>query len=617
MTQDVPKRSKKAERLKLDQASRGLLLRFWREWVAHRWPQLLVALVLMSVVAATTGAYPLIIKQSYDMLITGRSGVLHLVLLAIVGATMVRALFLYLSVVQSNGIVMRTTTDLQKAVFAHLISSDYARITRDSPGHLVSRLTNDVTLIQQASQAALTTAVRDILYIIALVISMFYLDWVMSLIVLGVYPVAALPIMQIGQRLRQVAKRTQSELADMTAALTENFSGARLIKTYRLETYATGRINTSFEEIYKLRMKAVRARARLDPMLEALGGIAVAGVIGFAYWRIVSGVSTVGDFMGFVSALLMAAQPIRALGNLNSKVQEGLAAVQRVFEVLDEKPRVADRADAKPLAIGSGEIAFDHVSFAYGVAGAEAGKDVPNDAKVPNRNAVHDFTLKVAGGKTVALVGRSGAGKSTIINLVPRLFDPRQGRILIDGQDIGHVTTASLRDAIAIVSQDITLFNDSVRANIALGRLDASDAQIEAAANAAAAHGFITALPDGYATSIGDRGMRLSGGQRQRLALARAILKDAPILLLDEATSALDTESERLVQDALAAFARNRTTLVIAHRLSTVRNADLICVMDDGRLVETGRHAELLAKGGIYAGLCRSQLMAPATEAAQ
>jgi ATP-binding cassette, subfamily B, bacterial MsbA len=591
----VPKGS-----LRLDEQTRALLTRFWTSWVKGRWRELLVAFLLMAVVAATTGAYPIIIKHSYDLLMSAKAGVLGLVLLAIVGTTALRAIFMYLTAVQTNRIVMRTTTDIQTAAFAHLIAADYDRLARDPPGQLVSRLTNDVTLIQQAAQATLTSAVRDVLYCIALVISMIYLDWVMSLIVLCIYPVAAWPIMQIGQRLRRVAKRTQAELGEMTSALTENLSGARLIKTYRLEEYAKGKVNGSFEEIFRLRMKAVRARARLDPILEVLGGVAVAGVVAFAYWRIASGQSTIGDFMGFVSALLMAAQPIRALGNLNSKVQEGLAALTRIFEILDEKPRIVDAPGAKPLAIAKGAIVFDRVDFDY-ANGAGKGP--------LQRFAVRDLSLLIPGGSTVALVGRSGAGKTTVMNLVPRLFEPRSGAICIDGQDIASVTIASLRDNIAIVSQDITLFNDTVRANIALGRLGASDADIEAAARAAAAHDFISALPEGYGTQIGDRGLRLSGGQRQRLALARAILRAAPILLLDEATSALDTESERLVQTALADFSRNRTTLVIAHRLSTVQDADLICVMDEGRVVEIGRHEELLAKGGNYARLCRQQLM--------
>jgi len=399
----------------------------------------------------------------------------------------------------------------------------------------------------------------------------------------------------ISRRLRSVARRTQGELGDMTSRLTEKLAGVRLIKAFRLENYAIERLNGNFEQIFRLRMKALRTRGRTNPVLEALAGLVIAGVVGFAYWRIAAGISTVGDFMGFVTALLLASQPIKSLGAVATTTVEGLVAAERFYELLDEKPTVVDRPGALPLAVKTGAIDFDNVGFAY--------------ASAAGNQAVRDFSLAVPGGKTVALVGRSGAGKSTVINLAARLFDVSAGRILIDGQDLREVTLASLRQAIAIVSQEVTLFDDTIRANIALGRLDAGEADIIAAAKAAAAHEFIMAQPQGYDTAIGDSGQRLSGGQRQRLALARAILKDAPILLLDEATSALDTESERLVQEALARFTRNRTTLVIAHRLSTVQRADLICLMDQGRLMEVGTHADLLARDGLYARLCRSQVL--------
>jgi subfamily B ATP-binding cassette protein MsbA len=579
----------------LDDRSRGLLERFCREWVLPRWRELAVALVWTALLAAATGTYPMIIKTSFDTLMKGNTAVLPYVLGAIIGMTALRSLFLYLQTVKSNSLVMRLTTDMQKLGFAHLINSDFARLTRDTPGRLVSRLTNDITFIQQATQAALNTAARDTLMVLALVFSMFYLDWVMSLIVFGVYPIAALPVAAISRKLRRVAKYTQSQLGDMTSLLTEKLSSARLIKSFQLENYSADRLNQSFEKVFQLRMKAVRNRARIDPVLEALGGIAVAGVIALAYWRIASGISTVGDFMGFVTALLMAAQPIRALGSLSGRINEGLAGVESFYSLIDEKPHIVDGPGAKPLVTKDSTIQFEEVGFSY-----ESGGDVL---------AISNFSLEIPGGKTVALVGRSGAGKSTVLNLVPRLFDVGRGCITIDGQDVRDVTLASLRDAVSIVSQDITLFDDTISANIALGSLTAPDSAIIIAAKAAAAHDFIMAQPNGYASEIGDRGLRLSGGQRQRIALARAILKDAPILLLDEATSALDTESERLVQEALAKFTKNRTTLVIAHRLSTVQNADLICVMDSGTIVETGTHGELLAQGGHYARLVRSQAL--------
>ena len=578
-----------------DEQSRRLFWRFVQDWIVPRWRQMLWALLLMACLAAVTGGYPMIIKASFDTLMADDGANLLIVLGAIITITMLRSIFLYLQTVATQRIVTRMSTDIQKDAFTHLINADFARMTRETPGRLLSRLTNDINFLQQAVQASLNTAVRDTLMVIALVASMIYLDPLMSLFVLGVYPIAALPIAVISERLRKVAKRTQTELGDMTSLLAENLGASRLIKTYRLEDYASERVHGSFEQVFSLKMKAVRNRARLDPVLEALGGLAVAGVIAFAYWRIASGISTVGDFMGFVTALLMAAQPIRALGNLTGRIQEGLAAAERLYGLLDEKPSIVDAPDAKSLAITTGTISFEDVSFGY--------------EQSSEQRAIEDFTLQVRGGTTVALVGRSGAGKSTVINLVPRLFDVTQGQISIDGQDIRSVTLQSLRSSIALVSQDITMFDDTIRANIALGRLDASEDEIIAAARDAAAHEFILAQPNGYDTMIGASGLRLSGGQRQRIALARAILKDAPILLLDEATSALDTQSEQLVQTALARFTENRTTLVIAHRLSTVQNADLICVMEDGRIIETGRHSDLISREGPYAQLAQAQLM--------
>ncbi|WP_423416260.1 ABC transporter transmembrane domain-containing protein [Hyphomicrobium sp. B1] len=591
---DLLKKAEKKPRpkLRLDAASRALLARFVRDWVWPRRWQLAWTLFLTTCLAAVTGGYPGVIKKSFDLLMGGKPGALPYVLVAIVGITLARATLLFLQAVATSRFVLRMTSDMQKMAFRHLINADFARLSRETPGRLMSRLTNDIGFIQSALTATLNSIFRDTFSVIALVIAMLYLDWAMTLIVLGVYPLAAIPVASISHRLRRVAKQTQSGLGDMTSLLTEKLSGARLIKSFQLENYAADRLDSMFEQIYSLRMKSVRTRARMDPILEVLGGIAIAGVVGFAYLRISQGISSVGDFMGFVTALMMAAQPIKSLGNLTGRLQEGLAAAESFYGLIDELPSITDKPGAKTLAISKGEIAFRNVSFAYD--------------KTSEERAVHGFTLDVPGGSTIALVGRSGAGKSTIINLVPRLFDATEGQILIDGQDVMDVTLKSLRDQIAIVSQDITLFDDTIEANIRLGRLGASEADIIEAAKAAAAHDFIMTLPDGYKTIIGDRGSRLSGGQRQRLALARAILKNAPILLLDEATSALDNESEQLVQEALAKFTRSRTTLVIAHRLSTVQNADVICVMDGGRIVERGRHSELIARNGSYARLNRS-----------
>ncbi len=582
-------------KLAFDGRAKGVLRRFVSDWIWPARARVLVALLFTTGLAASTGGYPLIIKYSFDTLMKPGSDILPWVLAAIITITALRGLFLYLHQVTTMRIVLRMVTDIQKAAFAHLVSADYARITRETTGHLVSRLTNDLSFIQQAAQTSLVASIRDALSLVALFGVMLYMDWRMTLIILVLCPIAILPIRSVGRRLRSVSRRTQVEQGGVTSRLTEKLSGARLIKAFRLEDYAAKRVNENFEQVFQLRMKAVRTRARTGPALEALAGLAVSGAIGFAYWRIGAGAGTVGDFLGFITALLLAAQSIKSLGTVATATMEGLAAADRIYELLDEKPTVVDRPGAHPLAIKTGTIAFDNVSFAYGTPA--------------NSLAVRNFSLTVPGGKTAALVGRSGAGKSTIINLVARLFDVQTGSITIDGQDLRDTTLASLRNSIAIVSQEVTLFDDTIRANIALGRLGASDDNIVVAAKAAAAHEFIMAQPNGYDTVIGESGLRLSGGQRQRLALARAILKDAPILLLDEATSALDTESERLVQEALGRFTRNRTTLVIAHRLSTVQRADVICLMKDGRMAEVGTHTELLARNGDYARLCRSQVL--------
>jgi subfamily B ATP-binding cassette protein MsbA len=383
----------------------------------------------------------------------------------------------------------------------------------------------------------------------------------------------------------------QERVGEAAAMLNESFAQARTVRAYRLEEAEIARADTAFRKLYQALLKMSRSRARIDPMLEMLGGLAVAAVLGFAGWRAALGNSSIGDFTGFVAALLIASRPLRALGSLNAAVQEGLAGLARVFAVIDEVPSIAERPDAAVLPPGRGRVEFVDVSFVY-----------PD-----GRDGLRGLSFVAEPGLTVALVGPSGAGKSTALALIPRLHEVASGAVLLDGADVRALTLASLRDAIAYVGQDALLFDDTVEANILMGRPGATHAEVTAAAVAAAADAFIAALPEGYATRVGPSGGRLSGGQRQRVVLARALLRNPRVLLLDEATSALDTESETAVQEGLLRLRSGRTTIVVAHRLSTVRDADLVVVLADGRAVEQGTHAELLRRGGLYARLVRTQ----------
>ncbi|MGC2202995.1 MAG: ABC transporter transmembrane domain-containing protein [Stellaceae bacterium] len=551
-----------------------------------------LAFLLMGLAAASTAGRAWLMEPVLDRIFVAREG--SLLLLIAGGAlalALVKGLADYGEAVIMTRVGQRVIADVQIALFARLMRADLAYFQANPTGALISRFTNDAALLRGAAASVLGGIGKDAVSVVFLVAVMFYQDWLLALVSFFVFPLAIRPIVGIGRRIRRISANTQAEIGQFTTLLSQTFQGARHVKAYGMEQYEERRAARLIEQLFTLIDRATRARSRASPMMETLGGTAIAIVILYGGHQVISGARTPGALFSFITALLLAYQPLKSLANLNASLQEGLAAAQRIFEVLDVEPTIRDQPSAGPLRIAGGEICFDNVRFGYAAGSV----------------ALDKISLTVPAGRTVALVGPSGAGKSTILNLIPRFFDVGSGSIKIDRQDVRSVSITSLRGAIAFVAQEISLFDDTVRANIAYGRFGASMAEIEEAARAAAADGFIRGLPAGYDTIVGEHGVRLSGGQRQRIAIARAMLKNAPILLLDEATSALDSESERQVQTALQMLIRGRTTLVIAHRLSTIQNSDLIYVVDHGRIVETGDHAELLARNGLYARLYAMQ----------
>ncbi len=594
-----------------DGGTRIIVARILRDWLRPYRYIIGLSILFMVLNAAVSSTYPLLIKVTFDILegvgsieaypkfaqpvaelIGGGWGAFMFLPALVLVVTVITGVTNYFQAVLSNKFSLRTIRDFQGAMFGHLMYADLASLSKDRSGELISRFITDVYLMREALGKALTGMTRDLLKIIFLTCVMLYLNWQLTLAIAVIFPIGARPIIRIGKRMRRASGNVQQEAGELTSTLEQAFTGARFIKTYGLEDQQKAVAWKTFQRIYELQLKMIKGRARTFPITEAFAGVAFGGVLAIAGFQILAGTATIGDFSGFLIALPMIYQPVRSLGSLNTALQEGLAAATRIFALIDDAPTIADKPDAKALMVsGAGTIKFSKVGFSY----------------APGAPALTDVDFEISAGQTVALVGPSGAGKSTILNLVPRLYDTSSGVVTIDGQDVRDVTIASLRRQIAVVSQDITLFNDTIEANIRMGRPDAGDDEVRDAAKAAAADDFIMQTPDGYQSSVGERGQNLSGGERQRIAIARAMLKDAPILLLDEATSALDASSERQVQKALARLSKGRTTIVIAHRLATVMEADYIFVLDGGRIVEAGRHDALRAQGGLYERLCQLQ----------
>lgn len=597
--------AKKSDRTKInltDEASITLLRRVVRDLVRPYTGRLILAVFCMVLVAGATAASAWLMDPMVNKIFIEKDlSVLWLVAGAVVATFFVKSVATYVQEVLVGYVGQRVVADTQARLFRHLIHLDLSLFQDRHSGTLISHFTFDINAMRNAVANALVGLGRDTLSVIFLVAVMFYQEWMLACITFVVAPLSAYPIRQLGKRMRRVSAETQEEMGAMTTLLTQGFQGIRMIKSFGLEENETRRIQGLVERVFKLNYRGIRVKAAPQPIIDFLGGVAVAAVIAYGGARVIEGHTSPGAFFSFIAATLMAYQPLRALGKINTNLQEGLAAAQRVFALLDRAPKIKDAPGAGPLPRAAGAVTFDAVRFAYGAAEPDKGGAVEHAAQ-PDA-ALNGVSFEAPAGKVTALVGPSGAGKSTVLSMIPRFYDPAGGSVTVNGIDIRTATLESLREALAIVSQDVVLFDDSVINNIRFGRLDASDEEVRAAARAAAADDFISALPNGYETVIGEQGTKLSGGQRQRLAIARAILKDAPILLLDEATSALDTESERQIQDALKILMKGRTTIVIAHRLSTIQHADVIHVFDGGRVVESGSHDELIGEGGLYAHL--------------
>ncbi|WP_439815567.1 ABC transporter ATP-binding protein [Zavarzinia sp. CC-PAN008] len=568
--------------------SAPLIWRLVRYSVRPHLGTLIAAALMMGVVAGTTAALAWLLEPAVDQIFVARDArMLYLVPLAIILVNVVKALADYGQSVLMNRVGHRIVSDTQVQMFDHLMRADLAWLNAVNSARLQSSFLYDVVLLREAVSKAITGAARDLISVVALAGVMIVQNWRLAIIGLVIVPFAGQAMRRLGKRMRKASTAAQEETGTLTVLIDERLAAARLVKIHGMETAETTRVAGAIDRRMAHIMKTVATRAAASPVTDVLGGLAIAGVILYAGLEAQAGNMTLGALSSFLAAMLMAYQPLKSLANMNTAMQEGLAAAVRIFAILDVEPTIRDRADAPALRIAKGEIRFEGVRFHYG----------------DGTSALDGVDITVPSGARVALVGPSGAGKTTCLNLIPRFHDPSAGRVLIDGQDIAAVSLASLRAGIGLVTQETLLFDDSVAANIAYGLPNATRADIEQAARDAAAHDFIMRLPDGYDTLVGEAGVRLSGGQRQRLAIARAMLRDPPILLLDEATSALDPESERQVQAALTRLSTGRTTVIVAHRLSSVVDADRIYVLDRGRVVDSGSHPELVARGGLYASL--------------
>lgn len=554
--------------------------------------RMIAAIVCIILAAGGNLAVPWIIKDVIDQVLINKDMVmLNIIAVGILIIFFLRGIFFFGQTYLMSYIGQRVIIDIREAVYRQLQRLSLGYFDKRQTGAIMSSVTNDVSALQAALVESMVELVTEAMILIGSLGAMFFLHWKLSLLTLITMPLVLQAINTFGKKLRQAGRVLQARTADITAILQETISGIRVIKSFAREDYETNRFKQENFFNFRAQMKTSQLLATLTPVIEFLSAIGVTVIIWYGGLEVINGNLTSGALIAFLIYVVNLANPVKRLSRVYGNIQRSLAAAERVFEILDTEPDIKDIPGAVDLPAVEGHVALQQVSFAYS----------------SGQYALREVSLEVKPGQTVAIVGPSGAGKTTIANLLPRFYEVTEGSILVDGKDIRTVTMQSLRQQIGIVPQETVLFNGTVYDNILYGRLDASEAEVIAAAKAANAHSFIDKMPDKYHTHIGERGAKLSGGQRQRISIARAILKDPRILVLDEATSALDTESEKLVQQALDKLMIGRTSFVIAHRLSTVQRADMIVVLDKGRIVEQGTHSELLASGGLYSTLYQVQ----------
>ena len=561
---------------------------------AYSFPYMAMLVVTMLVSSATDGAIPFIIKHFIDQISHLKSVLaLQIVSLELVGVVVLRSLSGFGEDYLSAYIGQHITLDIRSELNRRLQRMPLGFFNRTPSGMMMSRVVNDVGVISSGITDGAFSVIGEGARLIAVLGAAFWIDWKLALIAFVVFPCAVGPVMAFSRRMRKITRKAQKQMSGITSLLQEAYQGNRVVKAFGMEEYERERFDVELRRLFKFSMRASVIKASTGPMIEAMAAIAFLVALWYGTASVIHGTRSIGTFGAFLAAMLIVYEPFKRLARINNTVQQSLAAAERVFDMMDQPVEIHEDPNATALGPGNHNIRMEHVSFRYG-----------------NDWVLKDINLDIPAGKMVALVGMSGGGKSTLADLIPRFHDVQEGRISVDGVDVKDLRLQSLRAQIGIVTQHTFLFNDTIRANIAYGSHDKTAEQIVAAATAANAHEFITQLPKGYDTMVGELGVRLSGGERQRIAIARALLKDAPILILDEATSSLDSEAERAVQDALETLMRNRTTLVIAHRLSTVRRADKIIVLVRGRIIEEGTHEELLARGQEYRKLYDLQFMA-------